>query len=115
MDPKDNPYLQVENPYADVTNKRDEATKAQLEFMQLCWTVFHVEPNGKRLMDLMKERYLMRPLWTPDHPNCKELSLYWSGFCEAIRGFYNLGLQHQQYVNGVENNGRNPNTTTNST
>ena len=115
MEPKDNPYLQIEDPYANVKNKKDDASKAQMEFMALCWRVFHVDADGKRIMELMKERYLMRPLFNPEHPNCKELALYWGGFCEAIRGFYNLGLQHQQYINGVEAIGRNTTSNAGST
>ena len=115
MEPKDNPYLKIDNPYEGVKNVRDEMNKEQLELMRLCHEVFHVEPKGKELMKIFRERYLSAALFRPDHPQCKELALYWEGFREAIRGFYNLGLQHQQYINGVQSNGRQPNTTSSTT
>ena len=111
MNPEDNPFLKLENPYENIKQASEEVTKVQMELQQLCWQVFHVEPHGKRLMELLKERYLMRPLFTPDHPQSSNLCMFWEGFREAIRGFDNLGKQHQQYVNGVTNVG---NSTTNS-
>ena len=84
----------------------EEASKMQLEFQRLCWELFHVNPQGKRFMEILKERYLMQPLFKPTDPQCKELALFWEGFKEAIRGFNNFGLQHQQYVNGVNNSGK---------
>lgn len=114
MRPEDNPYLQIDDPFAHVKTQHDAASKAHLEFQRLCWELFHVEPRGKRFMEILQERYLRQGLFDPSHPQCKELALYWEGFKEAIRGFYNLGLQHQQYVSGV-NNGQQPNTTSGST
>jgi hypothetical protein len=105
MNPEDNEFLKIDNPFENVKHAQDEMVKAQMEFQRLCYEVFHVEPNGKKLMELLKERYLLRPLYTPDHPQAVTQSMFWEGFREAIRSFHNYGLQHIQYINGVTNNG----------
>jgi len=104
---EDNPYLKIDNPYEDVKQVQDEVAKVQLEFQMLCHQVFHVSEHGKRLMELLKERYLMRPLFSPDHPQAVTQAMYWEGFKESIRGFWNFGLQHQLYINGVKSVERN--------
>lgn len=105
MSIENNPFLQVPNPFEEVQTSQNAASREALEFQKLCWTVFHVEPSGKRLMELLKERYLLRPLFSPDHPQGQNQAMFWEGFREAIRSFHNYGLQHQLYINGVTNNG----------
>lgn len=105
MNPEQNPLLQTEDPYANVKTVQNAATDAQMEFQRLCWELFHQDLRGKKFIELLKERYLMRPLFTPDHPQGSNQAMFWEGFREAVRSFYNYGLQHQQYINGVTNSG----------
>lgn len=111
----ENPFLKIPDPYEDVKKTQTDGSKQQLEMMRLCWNVFHLNEDGKELMKIFRERYLTCALVRPDHPQADQLNMFWEGFRECIRGFYNLGLQHQQYVTGVNTNGREPTNPTGST
>lgn len=104
MSIEDNPYLKIDNPFEYTQAAKEEAAKVELEFQRLCYEVFHVEPKGVQLMEFLKERYLLRPLYLPDHPAASNQAMFWEGFREAVRSFHNFGLRHIQYINGVKGN-----------
>lgn len=98
-----NPYLDTQNPYTEYERKDDGASKSQLEFQRLCYEVFLVEPSGKRLMEILKERYVMQACFSPTHPQATQLAMFWEGFKEAIRTLQNYGVQHAHYIGGNTN------------
>jgi hypothetical protein len=71
---------------------------ADVEMQMLCHQVFMQSDAGQKLYILLLERFIVPGLYTPDHPNAQNLSLYFEGFKEAFRGLINMAKIHQRRI-----------------
>ena len=103
MERQGNPFLEVQDPFEHQRKKQKDVEREAIEFQRLCFEVFHMNADGKKLYELIKERYIIRGLFSPTHDNATSLALYYEGFKEAFRGLWNQGLVHLKRINGELN------------
>lgn len=99
MDDK-NPFLQQENFYAGYQKSIDELKNNPhiIEFDKLCFELFESNVQGKRFLELVKERYLIPALAKPGTPTY-QLDVMWSeGFKEFGRMLLSCVISHQQRI-----------------
>jgi hypothetical protein len=77
--------MSVENPEA-------------LEFERICYELFIAHPCGKRWVELVKERYLNPPLFSPMHPNPDKQALYYAGYKTFPYEMMQYALSHQRRI-----------------
>jgi len=99
-DISDNPFLRVLDPFESQRKQQQQVKDEMIEFQRLCFETFHMFKDGKSLYDLIKERYLLRALFSPADKNANELALYYEGFKEAFRGLWTQGDIHRRRING---------------
>lgn len=101
MNPQDNPLLKNPDPFEDYRASMQglsyQNAKA-IEFERLCYEIFIISPEGKKLWELLVERHLVPSQVVPSHPQAMQLSIYFEGFREAIRGLMNMAKAHQERV-----------------
>lgn len=77
------------------------ADKLELEYQRLCYEIFHMNPDGKKLHEMNLNHYIVPRRSDPTATNAEQMNFYWEGFKDALRGQYNLGLVHKQRIAGV--------------
>ncbi len=99
-----NPHISIPDPYADYQAslaKLAELDPKVNEFGRLCYEIFFIEENGKKLWEILEERFLMSTLVNPTAPQSEIVSIYWNGFTDCIKQFKQLGNQHRQRINAT--------------
>ncbi len=99
-DQSNNPFFKVDDVFKDQRKQLKDVEKEAIEFQRLCFETFHMNKDGLALYEIIKERYLFRALFAPTMPNPSELSLYYEGFKEALRGLWTQGDIHRRRING---------------
>lgn len=94
-----NPLLEVPDPYQHQRAHQDKIRAEGHELQALCYDLFHVNPEGKKLYEILKNKYIIPAQYAPTHPHAANLALYWEGFKEAIRGLYDQGMVHIKRMN----------------
>lgn len=98
-----NPILEQENYFAPYQEniKNLQNRPEVIEFDKLCYELFEMNETGKRLLDLMKQRYLMRSL-CPRGTATYQLDVLWEkGFKDCILLFVDsLNAHHQRIIAG---------------
>lgn len=94
-----NPYLQVNDPFEEQKKQQQDVQKEAIEFQRLCFEVFHMSKDGKALYEHIEQKFLLQSLFAPSHPQAANLSLYWEGFKEALRGLWAQGNMHKKRIN----------------
>ncbi len=89
-----NPILEQIDPYKDVKAQQEATKKAEVELQRLCYETFHAFPEGKKLYEFLRDKYLLQACFVPNDPQAHQLAMYWEGFKEAIRGIHQLGAVH---------------------
>ena len=87
MRPEDNPYINPENymsGYQDSINKLGE-NKENIEFDKLCFHVFCMNEDGKRLLEIFKERFIMPAVPGISNPHYDKICMYYEGYKNAFR------------------------------
>ena len=105
MKDKENPYIAIPNPYEEYKKNMDEFTKNNpeaLEVSRLCYEVFEMNEDGKKLLELYEERFIFSSLVNPMMSNASEAALYWSGFTDCIKGFKRYVSEHQQRITSCQ-------------
>ncbi len=74
-----------------------------LEFGQLCYEVFEQNDKGKRLMELIVEKYLLPSLVQMNNPKFETACIWENGFKEAYRHLKKCALTHEQYIKSETN------------
>ena len=101
MQPEDNPYLSIPDPYEQyresMKNMQWENPKG-MELERLCYEVFVISAEGKKLYQHLQDKYLIPTQVVPSHPQAMQLAMYFEGFREAIRGLLNMARVHQQRI-----------------
>lgn len=86
--------------YNESIEKLKNAPEA-IELDKLCYAVFESTPEGKLLMKLFDDRFLI-PSMVRSHPaaeNFAESCIYFEGFKEAFRMIKASVFAHQQRIN----------------
>ena len=99
--PHHNPILEAmagTDPYANVREKVDEGLKQLIELQRLCYEVFQVSDNGKKLYEIIREKFIIPARFSPTDPSSADLALYWEGFKEAMRGLWDQGCMHKKRI-----------------
>lgn len=94
-----NDLLQPEN-YYEKYNENIENLKNNpkaMEIDKLCYLVFRSE-EGKQLIELFKNRYLLPSLVHPENPNLQIACVYMEGFKEGYRQIIASIESHQQRI-----------------
>jgi hypothetical protein len=96
--PHRNPLITQDEPEVlkQFKNWNQETSKDTFEVQRLCYEVFIVSANGKKLYEMMQDKYLLPAKFSPSDPNANQLSMYWEGFRAAIRGLKDNALIHMK-------------------
>ncbi len=100
MEDQPNPFLQQENHFAGYQKSIDELKNNPqvIEFDKLCYELFESNAQGKRFLELIKERYLIPALAKPG-TTTYQLDVMWSeGFKEFGRMLLSCVISHQQRI-----------------
>lgn len=102
----DNPYIKAPNPYDEYNKNAEKLAKENPEIFEIgrvCYEVFCCNKDGKRLLEILEKRYLHSNLINPAAANASSLALYWSGFCDCIKGFKSYASEHEQRIKTWKN------------
>ncbi len=93
-----NPLITPEEPEVLKQFKQwsQETSKDTFELQRLCYEVFIVSANGKKLYELLQEKHLIPAKFAPNDPYAPTLAMYWEGFKAAIRGLRDNGIVHMK-------------------
>lgn len=100
-----NPFLEAENYFKPYEEKiKDLRNQPEvIEFDKLCFELFEINPQGKRFLEIVKEKYLMYALvgrGTPTYPT----DIIWQeGFKDALRMLVMSVISHQQRIKSGNN------------
>lgn len=100
MDLDKNPYLQPPpDPFAPLKEKQKALQKEQVEMERLCFEYFIMSDQGKKMADLLLEKFILPSHFAPTDPNAANLAIWWDGFKCALRGLtITNGRNHQQRI-----------------
>ncbi len=101
---QDNPFTTQENPFAD-RQKSLEAMVAMFPELQeigrICYEFFLMSEDGKKLWEMMADKYLFNNLVDPTQLGSEIRAMYWTGFTDCLKLFRQQALQHKQRINAV--------------
>lgn len=84
----------------DYSKSRQQQTKAE-EFQRQCYEIFLVNPDGKVLLESLKEQFLIHAKVDMSKPNADHAAIYLEGMREVIRGLMEQALMHKRRTSGV--------------
>jgi hypothetical protein len=87
MEPNSNPLLQPED-YAAQYKKNVEELRNNpqvIEWDRLCYELFEMNPQGKRWMEIVTERWIIPALARPGTPTYQLDVMFWEGYKEFGR------------------------------
>lgn len=79
---ENNPYIEPPNYYENYQAAENSQQGVPLD--ELCWHVFNTE-DGKKLLEIIKERFLIVPTPGPVNENYPVMCTFYEGFREAFR------------------------------
>lgn len=77
-----NPFIEPQNYYENYETSTTAEQGIPLD--ELCWHVFNTE-DGKKLLEIIKERFLIMPAPGPVNENYPVMCTFYEGFREAFR------------------------------
>jgi hypothetical protein len=109
MELKDNPLLKPEDFLGGYRDSIEELKNRPelISFEKLCYEVFATE-QGKKLMEIIDQRYLIPSIVSREAPNYQVLLLWSDGFKDAFRMIKQNIISHEQRIQaGTDNDRRN--------
>lgn len=102
---KPNPFIDIPNYYEGYQTSVEELKNRPelIEFGKLCYEVLHVNESGKRLMELLEERYILPGIVRPDNPKYEIACVWAEGFKEAFRLLKRNIETHGNYIKSETN------------
>lgn len=96
-----NPFLQQEDYMAPYQKKINELRNKPevIEWDKLCFELFEINPQGKRWLELVTERYLLPGLCRPGTQTYQIDIIFWDGFKEFARMLLMAIKSHQHRIN----------------
>lgn len=79
--------------YAVQRAQMEQMAKQNLEFEQLCCEKLS-DAGGKRLYEILEERFVTRQLIDPNSANCQNAAIWWDGFRQCIFMLYGSAKAH---------------------
>lgn len=100
MDLNNNPYLQpLPDPFAHQKAASELQKKEQIENERLCFELFLMTDNGKKLAERLLNQFIIPSHFDPRVANAQAMAMWWDGFKAAIRGLtITNGKKHQQRI-----------------
>ena len=102
--PKDNPFTTQENPF-DSYQKSLEAMAVLYPELQeigrICYEFFLMSVDGKKLWELLENKYLFTSMVDISTPGCEIRAMYWTGFTDCLKFLKQQAVQHKQRINAV--------------
>lgn len=101
-----NPILEQEDYFAPYKEKISNLKNNPevIEFDKVCYELFHMNPTGKRFIELIKEKYLMNALVQKGSPTYQIDVLWQEGFKDAFRMIVISIMSHEQRIHAGTNN-----------
>jgi hypothetical protein len=95
-----NPILEPENYFAGYDEKIEDLRNQPhiVEFDKLCFELFDRNEQGKRFLELCKERYLIHPMSDKNRPSFTIDLIYDEGFKNFIRMLITHVRSHEQRI-----------------
>lgn len=95
-----NPFLEAENYFKPYEDKiKDLRNNPELiEFDKLCFELFEMNSQGKRFMEIAKEKYLTYALVQKGTPTYQIDVIWQEGFKDAFRMILMALKSHQQRI-----------------
>lgn len=90
-----NPYIEPQNYYEDY---KVSQTSDNIALDELCWNVFNTE-DGKKLLEILKERFLIMPTPGPVNESYPNMCVYYEGYREALRQIFGSVQSYQNKKN----------------
>jgi hypothetical protein len=100
MEPDNNPILQPEDYAAQYKKNVEELRNSPhvIEWDKLCYELFEINPQGKRWLEIVTERWLIPALARPGTPTYQLDVMFWEGYKDFGRMLL-LALQtHKQRI-----------------
>lgn len=104
MELQDNPFIKPEDFLAGYQDSI-EALKNNPELIsldKLCYEVFSDE-QGKKFLEVIKERYLIPSIVSRDTPNYAHMVIWADGFKDAFRMILQHIMSHEQRIQAGKN------------
>lgn len=105
QEPSNNPFLEAENyftPYQENIDKLKNNPEL-IEFNKLCFELFEMNSQGKRFLEVAKEKYLIYAL-VPKGTSTYPIDVLWQeGFKDAFRLLLTAVNSHQQRIQSENN------------
>lgn len=100
-----NPFIEPQNYYEGYQKSVEELKKRPeiVEFGRLCYEVFETYEPGKRLMELLLEKYVLPSIVNNNAPNYDIACVYAEGFKEAYRLLLRSVKTHENYIRAETN------------
>lgn len=104
MTEKTNPFLEPTNYFEGYQKEIDKLKNAPeaLSFERLCYEIFEMTEDGKTLMDMIEERYLL-PSIVQMNANYQIMCIHGEGFKDAFRLLRNCVASHKQRIKAEVN------------
>lgn len=100
-----NPYIEPENPYQQYNEsiQKLKNNPEVIEFDKLCYELFGESVQGKKFIEVIKNRYLIPTLTNRNDTNFANTCIYVEGFREAFRLLINSVESHSQRIKAETN------------
>lgn len=95
-----NPFLEAENYFKPYEDKIKELRNNPelIEFDKLVYEVFEMNPQGKKLLEIIKEKYLLFSLVQKGTPTYQIDVIWQEGFKDFPRMFLMALISHKQRI-----------------
>jgi hypothetical protein len=105
MQLKDNPLLKQENYAAQYEEsiKKLRNHPETIEFDKICYELFIASEMGRKFMEIVMERYLLRPSGDKNSPNYGNIVIWGEGFKEAFLVIRAAAKSHEQRIKSETN------------
>lgn len=107
-DMQPNPLLQPEDHYAGYNQSIDamKNNPEAIELERLCYEVFEASEMGRKFMEIIQERYLLRGFADKNDPNFERITTWGEGFKDVFRMISTLVISHKQRIKAGADNAR---------
>jgi hypothetical protein len=100
--PKDNPFLKVENPYEDYAasqarNLQNKHAQEVMKLQKICYMMLQSD-SGKEWLKEFENKFMLQTLYNPSQTGVEQLSIYWEGFRDCIRTVKQMSDMHAQMI-----------------
>ncbi len=102
--PSANPFASIENPFENYQKNLDAMVTMFPELQEIgriCYEFFMISEDGKKLWELIQDKYLLGDLVDPNVAHCEMRALYWTGFTAFPKFLRQQALHHKQRIQAV--------------